>query len=210
MNILVLNGSPKGENSITLQTLRYLEKKFHIENMQVLPVGQRIKALEKDFSPALEAIEKADLLLFSYPVYTFLAPCQLHRFIELMKEHGAAFAGKLATQVTTSKHFYDTTAHRYIQDKGVKEMGKKIGKILLLCAGAVLVVILSDKLHIPMKYFSNGLLALGIAFIINFLVLQKTSRRRVLKKQERLEAVKHTHSFENVTVKLVSSTMIRK
>ena len=62
MNILVLNGSPKEENSITLQTLRYLEKKFHIENMQVLPVGQRIKALEKDFSPALEAIEKADLL----------------------------------------------------------------------------------------------------------------------------------------------------
>lgn len=89
-------------------------------------------------------------------------------------------------------------------------MGKKIGKILLLFAGAVLAVILSDKLHIPMKYISNGLLALGIAFIINFLVLQKTSRRRVLKKQERLEAVKHTHSFENVTVKLVSSTMIRK
>ena len=122
MNILVLNGSPKGENSITLQTLRYLEKKFHIENMQVLPVGQRIKALEKDFSPALEAIEKADLLLFSYPVYTFLAPCQLHRFIELMKEHGAKVAGKLATQVTTSKHFYDTTAHRYIRDN-VQEMG---------------------------------------------------------------------------------------
>ena len=90
------------------------------------------------------------------------------------------------------------------------KMGKKIGKILLLFAGAVLAVILLDKLHIPMKYFSNGLLALSMAFIINFLILQKTSRRRVLKKQERLEAVKHTHSFENVTVKLVSSTMIRK
>ena len=83
-------------------------------------------------------------------------------------------------------------------------MGKKIGKILLLFAGAVLVVILSDKLHIPMKYFSNGLLALSMAFIINFLVLQKTSRRRVVKKQERLEATKHTHYFENVTVRLVS------
>ena len=122
MNILVLNGSPKGENSITLQTLRYLEKKFRIDSMEVLHVGQRIKALEKDFSPALEAIEKADLLLFSYPVYTFLAPCQLHRFIELMKEHGARVNGKLATQVTTSKHFYDTTAHRYIQDNA-QEMG---------------------------------------------------------------------------------------
>ena len=122
MNILVLNGSPKGENSITLQTLRYLEKKFRIDSMEVLHVGQRIKALEKDFSPALAAIEKADLLVFSYPVYTFLAPCQLHRFIELMKEQGAKAAGKPATQVTTSKHFYDTTAHRYIQDN-VQEMG---------------------------------------------------------------------------------------
>ena len=28
MHILVLNGSPKGENSITLQTIRYLQKKI--------------------------------------------------------------------------------------------------------------------------------------------------------------------------------------
>lgn len=89
-------------------------------------------------------------------------------------------------------------------------MGKKIGKILLLFAGAVLAVILLDKLHVPMKYISNGLLALCMAFIINFLILRKTSKRRVLKKQERLDAVRHTHSFENVSVKLVNSTVIRK
>ena len=122
MNILVLNGSPKGENSITLQTIRYLEKNFSISGMEVLSVGQKIKSLEKDFSPALAAISRADVLVFSYPVYTFIAPCQLHRFIELMKEQGADVAGKIATQVTTSKHFYDTTAHRYIQDN-VQEMG---------------------------------------------------------------------------------------
>ena len=28
MNILVINGSPKGENSVTLQTALYLEKLF--------------------------------------------------------------------------------------------------------------------------------------------------------------------------------------
>ena len=122
MKILVLNGSPKGENSITLQTLRYLEKKYQLSSLEVLHVGQKIKSLEKDFSSALSAMEKADVLLFSYPVYTFIAPCQLHRFIELMKAHGANVAGKIATQVTTSKHFYDTTAHRYIQDN-VQEMG---------------------------------------------------------------------------------------
>ena len=49
-------------------------------------------------------------------MYTFIAPCQLHRFIELVKEHGIDLTGKYATQLSTSKHFYDMTAHRYIQD----------------------------------------------------------------------------------------------
>ena len=116
MNILVINGSPKGENSITLQTIRYLEKYYPTQHFEVLHAGQKIKALEKDFSSAVSAVERADLLIFSYPVYTFIAPYQLHRFIELLKESGVSLFGKFATQLTTSKHFYDVTAHRYIQD----------------------------------------------------------------------------------------------
>ena len=116
MNILVLNGSPKGKNSVTLQTIHYIAALNREHHFQVLHVGQSIKALEKNFTPALEALEKADVLLFSYPVYTFVAPCQLHRFIELLKASGLDVSGKFATQLTTSKHFYDITAHRYIQD----------------------------------------------------------------------------------------------
>lgn len=116
MKILVINGSPKGSYSITLQTIHYLEKYFTAHSFEILNAGQKIKSLEKDFSPALQAIESADLLLFSYPVYTFVAPCQLHRFIELVKASGIDLTGKFATQLTTSKHFYDITAHRYIQD----------------------------------------------------------------------------------------------
>ncbi len=122
MNILVINGSPKGNNSITLQTVLYLEKLNPNHKFTILNVGAKIKSLEKDFTPAIEAIKSADVLLFSYPVYTFIAPCQLHRFIELMKEHGVNVGGKVATQITTSKHFYDITAHRYIQDN-CQEMG---------------------------------------------------------------------------------------
>ena len=116
MDILVINGSPKGKNSVTLQTINYLQILHPEHSFEVLHAGQAIKQLEKDFSPALAAMEKAQVLLFCYPVYTFVAPCQLHRFIELMKEHHAPVAGKYATQLTTSKHFYDMTAHRYIQD----------------------------------------------------------------------------------------------
>ena len=122
MKVLVINGSPKGNNSITLQTVLYLEKLNPQHQFEILNVGAKIKSLEKDFTPALEAINQADVLLFSYPVYTFIAPCQLHRFIELMKEHGVNVAGKSATQITTSKHFYDVTAHQYIQDN-CPEMG---------------------------------------------------------------------------------------
>ena len=116
MNILVLNGSPKGSHSITLQTVKYLQLLYPEHQWDILHVGPRIKALEKDFSPAREALEQAELLLFSYPVYTFVAPSQLHRFIELVKASGLDLSGKCATQLTTSKHFYDITAHRYIED----------------------------------------------------------------------------------------------
>ena len=116
MNILVINGSPKGKNSVTLQTVNYLQILHPEHTFEVLHAGQRIKALERDFSPAAQLIEQAECLLFSYPVYTFLAPCQLHRFIELLKAAQLPLEGKYATQLTTSKHFYDITAHRYIQD----------------------------------------------------------------------------------------------
>lgn len=43
-------------------------------------------------------------------------PSQLHRFIELIKEHKINLTDKFVTQITTSKHFYDVTAHCYIQD----------------------------------------------------------------------------------------------
>ena len=125
MKILVINGSPKGEYSITLQTVRYLEKKYPQHEFEVLHAGQRIASIEKDFAPVKAAMEAADLLLFSYPVYTFIAPSQLHRLIELMKQHGVNVAGKAATQITTSKHFYDVTAHRYIQDN-CQDMGLRV------------------------------------------------------------------------------------
>ncbi len=124
MKFLVVNGSPKGKYSITLQTCLYLEKRFGEHEFKVLNAGQTIRALEKDFTPAKDALEWADTVIFSYPVYTFIAPYQLHRFIEILKASDIDINGKFATQISTSKHFYDVTAHRYIKENAL-DMGFK-------------------------------------------------------------------------------------
>ena len=56
MNILVVNGSPSGKNSITLHTALYLEKKFPDQKFTYLDAASRIHGLQKDFSPAAEAL----------------------------------------------------------------------------------------------------------------------------------------------------------
>lgn len=144
MRITIINGSPKGQYSITLQSCLYLQKQHPEHEWNILHVGQKIHQLEKDFTPAREALNAADLILFSYPVYTFIAPSQLHRFIELMKAEVTAgqlsVSGKWMTQITTSKHFYDITAHRYVE-----ENGRDLGLRLLPGLSADMDDLLTDK-----------------------------------------------------------------
>lgn len=127
MRICVLNGSPKGDYSITLHTVLYIQKNFPECEFEVIHVGQKIRAIEKDIAKYTEPLLRADMILFSYPVYTFIAPYQLHRFIELIKSSGIDISGKYAAQITTSKHFYDVTAHNYVKencfDMGLKYIG---------------------------------------------------------------------------------------
>lgn len=127
MNVLVLNGSPTGKNSITFCTLRYIKKLFPEHNYKVLHVGAMIRRMEKEPDLWMDDVKKANLIVFCYPVYTFLAPSQLHRFIELMKESGIDFKQKYATQISTSMHFYDITAHRFIEEN-CADLGFKVIK----------------------------------------------------------------------------------
>lgn len=120
MKVLVLNGSPKGNYSVTLQSVLYIKNHFKDDEFEILNIGQQIRKYEQkgECDKVIEKIKKSDLVLFSYPVYTFIAPSQLHRFIEVLKERldHNEIAGKFMTQLTTSKHFYDVTAHKYIED----------------------------------------------------------------------------------------------
>lgn len=127
MKILVINGSPKAEYSVTLHTSLFLQQKFTEHEFEVLNVGRYIKSFERDMTEAITKIESSDIVIFSYPVYTFIAPSQLHRFIELLKEHNVSLKDKFVTQITTSKHFYDVTAHNYIEDN-CRDLGGKVIK----------------------------------------------------------------------------------
>ncbi len=125
MNICVINGSPRGKYSTTVHTSLYLEKRYPTHKFTYIPVGTKINTYEKDMTEALAAIAESDLVIFSYPVYTFIAPSQLHRFIAALKASGADLSGKFVTQITTSKHFYDVTAHRYMEEN-CHDMGMKV------------------------------------------------------------------------------------
>jgi multimeric flavodoxin WrbA len=119
MNIIVLNGSPKGDISITMQYVASLRKKFPRHDFKILNISQKIRAIEKGddtFRDIIEEIRSADGVLWAFPVYFLLVPSGYKRFIELIGERGAeeAFRGKYAASLSTSIHFYDHLAHNYI------------------------------------------------------------------------------------------------
>lgn len=94
----------------------YLEKYFDADQFSYIDAGAKIRSLEKDFSEVKNKVADADAIVFCYPVYTCLATSQLHRFIELLNDENITLKNKTVTQFTTSKHFYDMTAHRCIEE----------------------------------------------------------------------------------------------
>ena len=119
MKITVLNGSPKGDLSITMQYVAYLAKIYPQHEFNVLHIAQRIKRLEHDraaFDKVIDQIRESDAVLWGFSLYILMVHAHYKRFIELIFERGAheAFAGKYAAAISTSIHFFDHTAHNYI------------------------------------------------------------------------------------------------
>jgi hypothetical protein len=48
MKIIVLNESPKGDVSVTMQYVHFVQKKFPQHELKILNISQRIKAIEKE------------------------------------------------------------------------------------------------------------------------------------------------------------------
>jgi multimeric flavodoxin WrbA len=115
-----LNGSPKGDSSVTIHSVNYLQKKYPEHDFSILDIAKRIKGIEKKratFDQIIAEIAAADGVLWAFPLYLLLVPARLKRFIELIYARGAeyAFSGKYTAAISTSIHFCDHIAHRYIQ-----------------------------------------------------------------------------------------------
>ncbi|HOH74117.1 MAG TPA: NAD(P)H-dependent oxidoreductase, partial [Syntrophales bacterium] len=116
MIIAVLNGSPKGELSVTLQYVRYLQKIHPEHDYRIFSVARQIGKLERDeraFGGIMDQVAAADAVIWSFPLYYCLVCSQYKRFIELIFAGGRqeAFRGKYALALSTSVHFFDHTAH---------------------------------------------------------------------------------------------------
>ena len=118
MKIVVLNGSPKGQLSVTMQYVRFLEKKSPQHEFSIINVSHDIKRLEEEdaFDAAIRTIRDADAVLWATPVYVFVVPGPYKRFIELVIERKAqaAFKHKYTFILTTSVRFFDHAAHAYL------------------------------------------------------------------------------------------------
>ncbi len=132
MKVAVLNGSPKGEKSVTLQYALYLQKKFPAFEMTFHPVARQIQNLERDeeaFGQVIEDVRAAELVLWAFPLYFLSVSSQFKRFVELIFARRAedAFRNRYAAAVSTSIHFFDHTAHNYVHalcdDLGMRYLG---------------------------------------------------------------------------------------
>ena len=120
MKIVVLNGSPKGESSITLQYVNFIQKKFPQHVFKVFHVAKNIGKLEKDekyFEAIIDEIRDSDGVLWAFGLWVLVVSAQYMRFIELISERSAkdAFKNKYTASLSTSIHYFDHIAHNYIR-----------------------------------------------------------------------------------------------
>ncbi|MGM0596507.1 MAG: NAD(P)H-dependent oxidoreductase [Myxococcota bacterium] len=119
MKIAVINGSPKGKQSITLQYVKYMQIKHSHHQWIEINVGHEIAKLENNKAQVnnlIDIINSCDGILWATPVYYFNVPSQLLRFLELVLTNNAlrqCLKNKYAALITTSINYFDHTAHRF-------------------------------------------------------------------------------------------------
>ena len=85
MNFVILNGSPKGDKSVTLQYIKYIQKIYPNHELKVINISQQIRKIEnndKYLEFVTDNIRKSDAVVWATPVYFLLVPANYKRFVE--------------------------------------------------------------------------------------------------------------------------------
>ena len=159
MKIVVLNGSPKGEISVTMQYVAYIRKIFPGHEYRIVNAASEIRKIETDpaaFVAIAEDLRSADLVLWAFPLYYLLVSSQFKQFIELLfaRDAGDACRGKYAASISTSIHFMDHLAHRYI-----RAVSEDLGMQFLGSYSAEMADLLSEKERARLETFVRLLAA---------------------------------------------------
>ena len=118
-NMVIVNASPKGEYSLTLQHAKYLMVHEPDVQFTVLDIGEQLTDMEYDkawFDESVKLLEQCQAVIWATPVYTMLVPWQLIRFFELLKQSGtfSILSGKYATVVMSCFHYFDNLAEQWL------------------------------------------------------------------------------------------------
>lgn len=119
MKFAVINGSPKGENGVTLQYINYLAARYPGHEFKIINAGARIAELETSpdaLRAATDEMARAQAVIWCTPVYYMTVPAQLMRFIELLGENDVNLEAKRSFALVSSVHFYDHTALEYLRE----------------------------------------------------------------------------------------------
>ncbi len=115
MKVCILSCSPKGENSLTLSSVRFLEKFYPNDEFRV-----HITASVNCPDEAVKSCADADLVLFAASIFHLNVHAQMMSMLDdLLAKLKTAKNNDLSdtffTCVTTSNFLYDVGAHAYIK-----------------------------------------------------------------------------------------------
>ena len=117
MKLTVFNGSPKGQKSVTLQSINFLQIKMPEIEFEQINLMSLINKVDDEFSNTIKDIKNTDGVIWCFPLYHLSVPGHMKRFIERIYELNLqdSFKGIYGTTFTTSIHYFDNLAHDYME-----------------------------------------------------------------------------------------------